>query len=105
MARRRLRPVWRDPGIGSVQLREMRNDSQTGLTAGFRPKLAADDPLYRERVAVPTMEAIDAMPQAYRLLVHEFGYVDVYRAWRRGWSVKYIRMLADDAGGVFVMGV
>lgn len=82
----------------------MRNDSQVGLTAGFRAKLPADDPLYRERVAVPTMEAIDAMPRAYRLLVHEFGYVDVYRAWRRGWPVERILDRARLNGGIFVMG-
>lgn len=85
-----------------MQLREQRNDSNQ--QSGYRAHLPADHPGYRERVAVPTMEAIDAMPQAYRLLVHEYGYVDVYRAWRRGWSAKYIRMLADDAGGRFVMG-
>lgn len=67
-------------------------------------KFPADHPLYRERVAVPTMEAIDAMPRAYRLLVHEFGYVDIYRAWMRGYSVEVIRERARLNGGVFVMG-
>jgi hypothetical protein len=41
---------------------------------------------YPAQVACPMMAAIDAMPKPFRECVHEFGYVDVYRAWRRGWS-------------------
>ena len=52
------------------------------------------------RVAKPIMDAVDGMPQEYRLLVHEFGYVDVYRAWRKGWTAAMIRRASAD--GVFV---
>lgn len=44
------------------------------------PALTPD--AYREKMAVPIMEAIDAMPEAYRALVNEIGYVEGYRAWR-----------------------
>lgn len=100
--RRRLHPVWRDPGVATAERREQYNDTNQG--SGYRAQLPADHPSYRERVAVPTMEAIDAMPQAYRLLVHEFGYVDIYRAWRRGLPVEIIRDRARHNNGVFVIG-
>ena len=48
---------------------------------------------------VQSMAAIDAMPQAYRELVNEYGYIDVYRAWKRGYSPQTIRERAQD--GVF----
>jgi hypothetical protein len=76
------------------------NDSQT---KNFAPKLPADDPNYRERVAVPIMQAVDAMPMEWRTLVHEYGYVDVYRAWKRGWSVELVRRSAEANGGAFVL--
>jgi hypothetical protein len=82
----------------------MRSDSQVGVTAGFRAKMPADHPEYRERVAVPVMQAVDALPQAYRRLVHEYGYVDVYRAWKRGLPPEAIRAAAERAGGVFSLG-
>lgn len=68
--------------------------------AGFAPKhseLGTDE--YIERVASPVMQAIDAMPKAYRECVNEFGYVDVYRAWKRGWTPAMIRQRAS--GGAF----
>lgn len=39
---------------------------------------------YRERMAGPIMDTIDAMPAPYRALVNEIGYIEVYRAWRSG---------------------
>jgi hypothetical protein len=68
--------------------------------AGFAPR-ATDhsSPEYAERVAQPTMSAIDAMPREYRALVNEFGYIDVYRAWRRGITPESIRQRAKD--GIF----
>lgn len=67
-------------------------------TAGYAPKdgaaLGSED--YSEKVARPTMGAIDGMPEAYRALVNEFGYIDVYRAWRRGWSPEQIRRASKD---------
>ena len=73
-----------------------RNNS---ATAGFAPKADLDTPEYAERVARPSMAAIDAMPQAYRELVNEYGYIDVYRAWKRGYSPQTIRERTQD--GVF----
>lgn len=70
-------------------------------TIGFAAKESADDPLYRDRVAVPVMTAVDGMPKEYRELVHEFGYVDVYRAWRRGMQPSIIRQRAAANGGRF----
>ena len=55
-----------------------------------------DSPEYRDRVAVPTMQALDGMPSEYRSLVNEYGYVDVYRAWRKGWSPDRIRASSKD---------
>ena len=65
--------------------------------AGFTAK-AADlgSPEYTERVAGPVMQAIDTMPRAYRELVNEYGYVDVYRAWRKGMTPQAIRDRAAD---------
>lgn len=65
---------------------------------GYTPKADADDPAYKRRVAEPVMQAVDSLPPSYRALVHEFGYVDVYRAWRRGWSVEQIRASASETG-------
>lgn len=64
---------------------------------GYAPR-ASDlgSPEYAERVAQPTMDAVDGMPAAYRALVNEFGYIDVYRAWRRGWSPERIRAASKD---------
>ena len=78
-------------------MRCLNNSNVPGFTAK-----AADiaSPEYTERVAAPVMHAIDTMPKAYRDLVNEFGYVDVYRAWKRGWTVEMIRRAA--VGGVFV---
>jgi hypothetical protein len=63
--------------------------------AGFTAK-AADlaSPQYTERVAAPVMQAVDAMPKPFRELVNYYGYVDVYRAWRKGWSPDRIRAAA-----------
>lgn len=58
---------------------------------GFTAKADPDSPEYRDRVAVPVMRAIDEMPADYRALVNEFGYVEVYRQWRRGASAHRIR--------------
>ena len=73
-----------------------RGDSETSdYVAHAQP--GSDD--YKRKVADVTMRAIDAMPAAYRRLVHEFGYVDIYRAWKRGWSPEKIRSRAVN--GVF----
>ena len=72
-------------------------------TQHFREKVPGDDPRYKGAVAEPVMNAVDAMPQSYRLLVHAYGYVDVYRAWKRGMSPDEIRARAEAAGGVFAL--
>lgn len=59
-------------------------------TLTHAPKAQPGTPEYKRCVAEPVMRAVDALPRSYRALVHEYGYVDVYRAWRRGWSVTQI---------------
>lgn len=73
-----------------------RNNSEV---AGFQARADLESPDYVDRVARPVMDAIDNMHPAYRELVNEFGYVDVYRAWRRGIPIEVIRDRAKD--GVF----
>ena len=85
---------------GADELANRRNDS---ATVAYTQKLPADDPRYKAVVAEPTMAAIDAMPAQYRALIHRFGYVDVYRAWKRGWRTDRIEMMAERAGGVFAL--
>ncbi len=67
--------------------------------ASHTAKVEPGHPDYADRVSKPMMTAVDAMPREFRELVHEFGYVDVYRAWRRGWTVSQIRDVA--VGGRF----
>lgn len=76
----------------------MNNDSQT---ATHKPLAGPGTDSYTELVAEPTMRAVDGMPEPYRRLIHEFGYVDVYRAWKRGMSPQRIREQA--VGGVFAL--
>lgn len=70
-------------------------------TNDFRAKTSADDPAYKNRVAEPIMNAVDGMPKEYRELVHDFGYVDVSRAWRRGMQPSMVRQRAAANGGRF----
>lgn len=53
-------------------------------TSGYVAKAAADAADYKRKVAEPIMGAVDQMPADYRACVYAYGYVDVYRAWRRG---------------------
>lgn len=69
-------------------MRALNNSEVPGFTAK-RADLAS--PEYSERVASPVMEAIDKMPKAYREMVNEFGYIDVYRAWKRGLTPSQIK--------------
>jgi hypothetical protein len=77
------------------------SNSNTGGFTAKRAELAS--PQYAERVAMPVMSAIDRMPAAFRALVNEFGYVDVYRAWRADWQPAQIRPAAERNGGLFVL--
>lgn len=79
----------------------MNRTQADSTTQNYTANAAADDAAYRDRVAVPTMKAVDGMPAPYRALVHEYGYVDVYRAWKRGWSVERIK--SRVVGGVFTL--
>ena len=76
----------------------MKNDTQL---SNFVPRASPGTLEYKLKVAEPTMAAIDAMPAQWRELVHEFGYIDVYRAWRRGWVPARVRAAARD--GVFTL--
>lgn len=70
--------------------------------AGFNANAAElASPEYCGRVARPVMDAVDSMPKVYRELVNEFGYVDVYRAWRKRMSPDAIRANAAAHGGKF----
>lgn len=79
------------------------NLSNDTSTAAFTQKVPSDHPDYKARVAEPTMAAIDDMPKPYRELVHDYGYVDVFRAWRRGRRPEMIRAQAEHNGGRFVL--
>lgn len=74
-------------------MRALNNSEIPGFTAK-QADLASEE--YTKRVASPVMDAIDHMPKAYRELVNEFGYVDVYRAWRRGLTPNQIRQHARN---------
>ena len=76
-------------------------DSDIKGRNGFTAKAAPDDDAYKARVAEPVMGAVDALPADYRACVHEFGYVQVFLAWRRRWSVEAIRAHAAANGGRF----
>ena len=79
----------------------MSNLNDSGVS-GFTPRADARDPeQYKRQVAEPTMRAVDALPPAYRALVHEFGYVDIYRAYLRRMTPEKIRAKVRD--GVFVL--
>lgn len=63
---------------------------------GFTAKQAAlGSPEYSHRVAQPVMGAVDKLPKAYRDAVNEYGYVEVYLAWRRGMSPEQIKQRAE----------
>lgn len=72
-------------------MRCLNNSEVPGYTAK-RADVAS--PEYTERVASRVMDAIDRMPKAYRELVNEYGYVDVYRAWKRGITPAQIKQRA-----------
>jgi hypothetical protein len=75
------------------------NNSVIAGTAAKAAALGSDE--YSTKVAMPIMNAVDGLPPAYRELVNEFGYIDVYRAWRSGMTPEQIRRNARD--GFFVL--
>lgn len=70
------------------------NNSVIPGHAAKAAELGSDE--YSARVAGPIMKAVDGLPQSYRELVNEFGYIDVYQAWRRGMTPDQIRQAAKD---------
>jgi len=74
-------------------VRCLNNSNVPGFTA---KAVDIASPEYTERVAGPVMNAVDTMPRAYRELVNEYGYVDVYRAWRKGMSPQAIKDRSRD---------
>lgn len=76
----------------------LRNNSSTG---GHRAKSFAGTQEYVDKVAKPTMEAIDRMPLPWREKVQHYGYVSVYLAWTRGWSLEDVTRKAEQNGGWF----
>lgn len=78
----------------------IRNDSQI---AGHTPKAEPGSLEYKTRVAEPTMKAVDSLPKEYRAAVHQYGYIDVYLAWRNRLSVSQIHEKAQKNGGVFAI--
>jgi hypothetical protein len=74
-------------------MRALNNSTVPGFTAKAA-ELGSDE--YTARVASPVMTAVDTMPKAYRERVNEFGYVDVYRAWRKGLTPSAIKASAVD---------
>lgn len=72
-------------------MRCLNNSEVAGYTAK-RADIASDE--YTDRVASPMMDAVDHMPKAYREMVNEYGYVDVYRAWKRGITPAQIKQRA-----------
>lgn len=54
-----------------------------------------------KRMAEITMQAVEDMPAEWQELVQEFGYIDVYRAWRKRWSPEDVRAKAARNGGFF----
>lgn len=69
----------------------------------YSAKVPSDDALYKAKVAEPAMNAVDQMPPVWRDLVHQYGYVDVYRAWKRDVSPAEVRRAAEAAGGFFTL--
>lgn len=87
-------------------VRLVRNNSTILGPTGFTQKdgLSPDHPDYKAKVAEPTMEAVDSMPAEWRLqAVANYGYVDVYRAWKRNWPLSRVKDQAERMGGRFVL--
>jgi hypothetical protein len=69
------------------------SDSANGQ---FTAKAEPGTDAYRDRVAVPVMKAVDGLPEEWRALVHEFGYVEVYVAYVNGWTPEMVRNAAKE---------
>lgn len=103
MTRRRLLRLRQQAADAPFPVASLDKGQHNQNTATHTVKLAPDDPRYREVVAVPIMEAVDAMPAPIKRALWDLGYVEVYRAWRRGWSAERIRAAAARNGGRLVV--
>ena len=77
-----------------------RNNSEI---PNFRAKAPLDSDAYASRVARVTADTVDAMPAEFRRLVNDYGYIDVYRAWKRGMHPDEIERRARASGGFFAL--
>ena len=68
---------------------------------GFRAKAEPGTDAFKTKVAEPVMQAVDKMPPIWRSLVHDFGYVHVYRAMMFKMDPRQVRAMAEENGGVF----
>ena len=68
---------------------------------GFRAKAEPGTEAFEAKVAEPVMNAVDKMPPVWRKLVHEYGYVHVYRAMVFKMDPRQVRAMAEENGGVF----
>lgn len=80
-------------------MRALNNSSIPGRFQAKAAELGSEE--YGDKVARPVMGAVDDMPHAFRALVNEVGYIDVYRAWRRGWTPEMISKATVDGAFVF----
>jgi hypothetical protein len=79
------------------------NRSQDSNASGYTAKVEPGHPDYPERVAIPVMNAVDALSKEWRMAIKSYGYVDCYRAMRRGMSVAEVERRAEANGGFFVL--
>ena len=70
--------------LNTLSLSGQRLEVNTGLSAG---EAGATDNFANEEQAV----------------INECGYIDTFRAWRRGWPAERIRAVARAHGGLFVL--
>lgn len=70
---------------------------------GFTPKALPGTDAYRRKVAIPVMRAVDGMPDIWRKMIHDYGYIDVYRAWLGRWNPERVKAKAEANGGVFTL--
>lgn len=97
IAARRLRARRRQTLV-SVPVQRHRDDSDA---RGFRAKAQPGSDEFKTNVAEPVMQAVDKMPAIWRQLVHEYGYVHVYRAMLFKMDPQHVRAMAEENGGVF----
>lgn len=91
-----------EPWPCSDDANEVMNRRTNTIATGYIQKMPADHPEYKAKVAEPTMQAIDGLPEEYRRLIHDYDYVDIYRAYLHKWPVELVKRAAAMNGGRFV---